>query len=156
MINDLESLNSLTGHPEPLSALHARMVAPLRRFFRSYRLNAADIDDFTQEVFARPAGLGRQKNLLKPEAFVFTLARNLVRDRARRPYAKSQFPIDPSRRCAAQLRAAHSGKAARARARSGRCRTFAVGDAGTARRRYSITRDLGTSIERLVRAQCII
>ncbi len=78
-----------TDHPEPLGALHARMSAPLRRFFRSYRLNAADIDDLTQDVFVRLAGPGGQTNLLKPEAFVFTLARNLVRDRARRLYTKA-------------------------------------------------------------------
>jgi RNA polymerase sigma factor (sigma-70 family) len=78
-------------HPEPLSALHARMSAPLRRFFRSYRLNAADVDDLTQDVFVRLAGPGGQTHLLKPEAFVFTLARNLVRDRARRLYTKASF-----------------------------------------------------------------
>jgi RNA polymerase sigma factor (sigma-70 family) len=96
MINGLESLSSLTGHPEPLIALHARMVAPLRSFFRSYRLNAADIDDLTQEVFARLAGRGRQTNLRKPEAFVFTLARNLVRDRARRLYTKASSQSIPA------------------------------------------------------------
>jgi len=70
--------------PEPLASLHARFAAPLRRFFRSYRLNAADADDLTRDVFLRIAGPRACAPLLKPDAFVFTLARNLVRDRARR------------------------------------------------------------------------
>ena len=69
---------------EPLRALHSRFSAPLNRFFRSYRLNAADAEDLTQDVFVRLAGPTHLADLLKPEAFVFTLARNLVRDRARR------------------------------------------------------------------------
>ena len=69
--------------------LHARMSPPLKRFFRSYRLNAADVDDLTQDVFMRLSGPGAQTNLRKPEAFVFTLARNLVRDRARRLHTRA-------------------------------------------------------------------
>jgi RNA polymerase sigma factor (sigma-70 family) len=75
--------------PEPLSALHARFSAPLKRFFRSYRLNAADVEDLTQDVFVRLADPTGRKDLLKPEAFVFTLARNLVRDRARRLHTRA-------------------------------------------------------------------
>src|ERR1700737_1965719 len=75
--------------PEPLSALHARFSAPLKRFFRSYRLNAADVEDLTQDVFVRLADPSGHADLLKPEAFVFTLARNLVRDRARRLHTKA-------------------------------------------------------------------
>jgi RNA polymerase sigma factor (sigma-70 family) len=75
--------------PEPFSALHARFYAPLKRFFRSYRLNAADVEDLTQDVFERLADPTGHTDLLKPEAFVFTLARNLVRDRARRLYTKA-------------------------------------------------------------------
>jgi RNA polymerase sigma factor (sigma-70 family) len=72
-----------------LSALHARFSAPLHRFFRSYRLNAADAEDFTQDVFLRLAGAPSRMTLREPEAFVFTLARNLVRDRARRLHIKA-------------------------------------------------------------------
>jgi RNA polymerase sigma-70 factor (ECF subfamily) len=75
--------------PEPFGALHARFSAPLKRFFRSYRLNAADVDDLTQDVFVRLATSGSQTHLRKPEAFVFTLARNLVRDRARRLHTRA-------------------------------------------------------------------
>ena len=78
-----------TQSPEPFGALHARFSAPLKRFFRSYRLNAADVDDLTQDVFVRLATSGSQTHLRKPEAFVFTLARNLVRDRARRLHTRA-------------------------------------------------------------------
>jgi RNA polymerase sigma factor (sigma-70 family) len=37
----------------------------------------------------RLAGPGAQTELLKPDAFVFTLARNLVRDRARRLHTRA-------------------------------------------------------------------
>jgi RNA polymerase sigma factor (sigma-70 family) len=86
----LAGSHALVGHgPQHLSALHARFSGPLQRFFRSYRLNSADAEDLTQDVFVRLAGPDSQTNLLKPEAFVFTLARNLVRDRARRLHTKA-------------------------------------------------------------------
>lgn len=71
------------------TALHARLRRPLQRFFTSYRLNAADVDDLTQEVFLRLAGDSCPADLQSPDAFVFTLARNLVRDRARRLHIKA-------------------------------------------------------------------
>ena len=74
---------------ESLGALHARFFAPLQRFFRGYRLNSADVEDLTQDVFVRLAGPAAQTDLLKPDAFVFTLARNLVRDRARRLHTRA-------------------------------------------------------------------
>jgi RNA polymerase sigma factor (sigma-70 family) len=74
---------------EPFDTLHARFSCRLKRFFLSYRLNAADADDLTQDVFVRLAGLHGHTDLLKPEAFVFTLARNLVRDRARRLHTRA-------------------------------------------------------------------
>jgi RNA polymerase sigma factor (sigma-70 family) len=77
-------------HLATLSALHARFSLPLKRFFRSYRLNAADVEDLVQDVFVRLAGPAGELDLLKPEAFVFTLARNLIRDRARRLHIKAQ------------------------------------------------------------------
>jgi RNA polymerase sigma-70 factor (ECF subfamily) len=69
---------------DPLGALHARFSRPLQRFFRSYRLNPADAQDLTQDVFLRMAGPATPVDLRAPDAFVFTLARNLVRDRARK------------------------------------------------------------------------
>jgi RNA polymerase sigma factor (sigma-70 family) len=69
--------------------LHTRFRRPLQRFFATYRLNADDVDDFTQEVFLRLIGVERLQELRTPDAFVFTLARNLLRDRARRLYTRA-------------------------------------------------------------------
>src|SRR3569833_4460604 len=69
---------------EPLCALHARLRKPLQRYFASYRLNAADAEDYTQEVFLKLAQSSVAGSLRNADGFVFTLARNLVRDRARR------------------------------------------------------------------------
>jgi RNA polymerase sigma factor (sigma-70 family) len=64
--------------------LHARLHRPLRRFFTAYRLSTEDAEDLAQEVFLRLTRPGQVDRLRDPEAFAFTLARNLVRDRARR------------------------------------------------------------------------
>ncbi len=71
------------------AALHARFRRPLQRFFAGYRLNADDVEDLTQEVFMRLASGCCPEELRRPDAFVFTLARNLVRDRARRLHTKA-------------------------------------------------------------------
>lgn len=69
-------------------AFHIRFRVPLQRFFATYRLNADDAEDFTQEVFLRLIGTSQLQLLRAPDAFVFTLARNLVRDRARRLHTR--------------------------------------------------------------------
>lgn len=80
---------------EPFRALYARFRKPLQRYFASYRLSAADAEDFSQEVFLRIARPALAASLRNADVFIFTLARNLVRDRARRlrtqPFA---LPID--------------------------------------------------------------
>jgi len=87
----LDCFDAVGGHhPATLGSLHARFSVPLKRYFRSYRLSAADVEDLIQDVFVRLAGPAGEADLLKPEAFVFTLARNLVRDRARRLYTRAQ------------------------------------------------------------------
>ena len=69
---------------DSIVALYARLRGPLRRLFASYRLNAIETEDLTQEVFLRMVGPAAPRTLHKPDAYVFTLARNLVKDRARR------------------------------------------------------------------------
>lgn len=80
---------------EPFRALYARFRKPLERYFASYRLSAADVEDLSQEVFLRIAQPSLAASLRNADVFVFTLARNLVRDRARRlrtqPFA---VPLD--------------------------------------------------------------
>ncbi|HEY2534727.1 MAG TPA: sigma-70 family RNA polymerase sigma factor [Xanthobacteraceae bacterium] len=73
----------------PLSELHSQYCRPLNRYFRKYRLNPADAEDLAQEVFVRLASLKSCVMLRRPEAFIFTLARNLVRDRARRLHIRA-------------------------------------------------------------------
>jgi RNA polymerase sigma-70 factor (ECF subfamily) len=74
---------------DPLGDLHHRYCAPLKRYFQNYRLNLADAEDLVQEVFVRLAGLDSCMTLRRPEAFIFTLARNLLRDRARRLHIRA-------------------------------------------------------------------
>jgi len=69
---------------EPFRALYARFRKPLQRYFASHRLSAADVEDFSQEVFLRIAKSSLAASLRNADVFVFTLARNLMRDRARR------------------------------------------------------------------------
>jgi RNA polymerase sigma factor (sigma-70 family) len=69
--------------------LHLRLRRPLERFFRSYRLNAHDVADLTQEVFLRLSSTRCPTDLRRPDAYVFTLARNLLRDRARRLHTQA-------------------------------------------------------------------
>ena len=71
-----------------VAALHSRLQRPLRRFFTAYRLNAEDAEDLAQEVFLRLTRPGQVDRLRDPEAFAFTLARNLLRDRARRLHTR--------------------------------------------------------------------
>jgi RNA polymerase sigma-70 factor (ECF subfamily) len=81
-----------TGCPfvaDPFTTLHARFRRPLERFFSSYRLSEADVEDLTQEVFTRVAGGTPPAELRRPDAFLFTLARNLVRDHARRLHTRA-------------------------------------------------------------------
>ena len=87
------------------SARHDRSVADPRSaddFFREYRnpLHAffarrlgsdADLDDLVQEVFYRIFVLGRQDQLENPQAYVFQVAANLIRDRSRRAVTRSKM-----------------------------------------------------------------
>jgi len=85
----LDFSRHLSRRAEPLDILHAQFSVPLKRFFRSYRLNTSDVEDLTQEVFMRLMRPSGQADLREPAAYVFTLARNLVRDRARRLHTRA-------------------------------------------------------------------
>ena len=79
-----------TGAPDArFVELHLRFRGPLQRFFRSYRLDADDVADLTQEVFMRLGSTRCPVDLRRPDAYVFTLARNLLRDRARRLHTRA-------------------------------------------------------------------
>jgi RNA polymerase sigma factor (sigma-70 family) len=74
---------------QEIAVLHERFCEPLQRFFASFRLSSHDVEDLTQEVFLRLARPVHRDSLRQPDAFLFTLARNLVRDRARRLYTRA-------------------------------------------------------------------
>jgi RNA polymerase sigma factor (sigma-70 family) len=72
------------GAEGAVTALCRRVRPPLRRFFAGYRLSPPDVEDLIQEVFLRLARPMAIADLRDPDAFVFTVARNLLRDRSRR------------------------------------------------------------------------
>ena len=65
--------------------------APLTRFFAKRVGADADIDDLVQEVFIRILALNKCEQLQNPDAYIFQIAANLLRDRARRMSTKQQF-----------------------------------------------------------------
>jgi RNA polymerase sigma factor (sigma-70 family) len=62
------------------------LEADLMQFLRRSWQNNSDIDDLCQEVYARTFEAARQKIPVPARPFVFTVARNLVIDRARREH----------------------------------------------------------------------
>jgi RNA polymerase sigma-70 factor (ECF subfamily) len=67
-----------------MADLDARFRSPLTRFFRLRTRDVSEAEDLTQEVFVR---LLRREGATTPDntdAFVFTIAANLLRDRSRR------------------------------------------------------------------------
>ena len=62
------------------------LEADLMQFLRRSWQNKSDIDDLCQDVYARTLDAARQKIPMPTRPFVFTIARNLVIDRARREH----------------------------------------------------------------------
>lgn len=64
--------------------LDARFRGPLMSYFLRRVRDRMEAEDLTQEVFVRLIGAGAFERLDNPDAFVFTIASNLLRDRGRR------------------------------------------------------------------------
>lgn len=64
--------------------LYAELRQPLLRFFMRRVGDPAEADDLTQEAFARLLRQPRSQAVADSRAFVFRIAINLLRDRARR------------------------------------------------------------------------
>ena len=64
--------------------LARRMGPALRAFFRKRTADAHEAEDLTQEVFYRLSSRADEIELRNPEGYVFQIAANLLRDRARR------------------------------------------------------------------------
>lgn len=69
---------------DALADLNARFARPLRSFFRKRAYNEQEADDLVQEVFVRLAAREPAASMEHAEAYIFQMAANLLRDRARR------------------------------------------------------------------------
>ncbi len=70
----------------------------LRGFLRRRVLNVADVPDLAQEVYLRLLRLPESANVANPEAYVFAVAGNLVREHAlvAKRAGRAVSPDDPS------------------------------------------------------------
>lgn len=78
--------------------LNARFRGPLMSFFLRRVQNRAEAEDLTQEVFARLLG-SPMEEIERADAFVFKIAANLLRDRARKASRwrfNDKAPVDDS------------------------------------------------------------
>jgi RNA polymerase sigma factor (sigma-70 family) len=85
--------------PGELSSAYRR---PLMAFFLRHTNDRAEAEDLTQEVFVRILRGAPDKSVQAPDAFVFTVAANLLRDRMRGRIAKRadrhvSLNLDPAR-----------------------------------------------------------
>jgi len=71
------------GKADLSASLNARFRRPLMSFFLRRVGNRADAEDLTQQVFVRILGSDDGLRIEDAEAFVFKVATNLLRDRAR-------------------------------------------------------------------------
>lgn len=85
------SLHAPAGDPEEFFRTYR---GPLTRFFRKRIGLDADVDDLVQEVFCRIFAVGEHDRLENPNAYIFQVAANLVRDRARRARTRDAFTDD--------------------------------------------------------------
>jgi RNA polymerase sigma factor (sigma-70 family) len=66
-----------------LAELSERLRKPLIAYFRRRSADPAEAEDMTQEVFVRAMRREGETDVRSAEAYVFTIAANLARDRAR-------------------------------------------------------------------------
>lgn len=69
-------------------SLESRFSLSLRRFFQRRTRNATEAQDLTQEVFVRILSQNETRSVNNPEAYVFTAASNLLRERGRRAHVR--------------------------------------------------------------------
>lgn len=69
---------------EYMEELFSEFQTPLERYFRKRVRGKEEVDDLVQEVFCRLAARAKNFRMEKPEAYVFQIAANLLRDKARR------------------------------------------------------------------------
>lgn len=69
--------------------LNRRWRPALMSFFMRRVYDRAEAEDLTQEVFLRL--IGRDQDIAAPDGYVFQIAANLLRDRARRAKVRSSY-----------------------------------------------------------------
>jgi|SRR6185437_45832 len=80
---------------ELLSALDARFRAPLMAYFLRRLGNRSEAEDLTQETFVRLLGAHSFTEAEQANAYVFRVASNLLRDRARSALRWKKHPLSP-------------------------------------------------------------
>jgi RNA polymerase sigma-70 factor (ECF subfamily) len=78
---------------ESIGVLSQRFRPALLSFFRRRVGNHADAEDLTQEVLARIAARGGGIDAARPDGYVFEMAANLLRDRARRERIRQRYRV---------------------------------------------------------------
>lgn len=71
-----------------VAALFKRFQPALVRFFERRSFTPADAEDLAQEVFVKITRLDRSASIWQPEAFLFQIAANVLRDKLRRDAAR--------------------------------------------------------------------
>ncbi len=74
-----------------LTELFAQFQLPLEKYFRKRVYNQNEVEDLVQDVFYRLTSRADNADLERPEAFIFQIAANLLRDKARREATKRAF-----------------------------------------------------------------
>lgn len=74
-----------------LAELFSQFRVPLEKYFRKRVYNQNEVEDLVQDVFYRLTSRSDQAQLERPEAFIFQIAANLLRDKARREATKRAF-----------------------------------------------------------------
>jgi len=82
---------------ESLAALVTEYEPALKRFFMRRLSGHHEVEDLVQDVFARLSRLDDLAAIENPQAFIFQIAQNLLRDRGRKAknrYTQSHVPFD--------------------------------------------------------------
>jgi RNA polymerase sigma-70 factor (ECF subfamily) len=91
----VRSMTPLEQLPDPsLAELDARYRGALMAYFRRRTTSTAEAEDLTQEVFLRILRQGDVQTVTAVDRYIFTVAANLLRDRARRARTRSSHRHD--------------------------------------------------------------
>ncbi len=92
------------GVPEDAAGFVARYEPAVRRFFARRLPAGADVDDFTQELFARLFRREGRDSIRNGEGYLFRIAANMLHEHARREARHRTDVCDPTDRVFADFR----------------------------------------------------